>query len=136
VTSTGYPSPTHIRIRASRTWRFLPFENLSCDPSVEYLAEGIAEAVIHALSQLPAVRVMARNAALRFKHANLDPQTIGRKLNVRAVLVGRSGSARISAARPPRLVQVEGHRAWSVSLTYGRSENFATVGCTSRSKSL
>jgi TolB-like protein len=69
---------------------------LSGDPSVEYLAEGIAEAVIHALSQLPAVRVMARNAALRFKHANLDSQTIGRKLNVRAVLVGRSG-------RPPGL---------------------------------
>lgn len=89
VIAAGHPvAHTHPRPRVTDL-AVLPFENLSGDPSVEYLGEGIAEAVIHALSQVPAVRVMARSAAFRFKGASLDPQTIGRKLNVRAVLVGR-----------------------------------------------
>jgi TolB-like protein/Tfp pilus assembly protein PilF len=89
VTATGHPnSYTQLPPRVTDL-AVLPFEDLSGDPSVEYLGEGIAEAVIHALSQLPAVRVMARSAAFRFKGANLDPQAIGRKLNVRAILVGR-----------------------------------------------
>ena len=67
----------------------LPFVNDSKDPNAEYLSDGITESIINSLSQLPNLKVMSRNAAFRFKGANLDPVEAGRNLNVGAVLTGR-----------------------------------------------
>jgi serine/threonine protein kinase/tetratricopeptide (TPR) repeat protein len=67
----------------------LPFVNDSKDPNAEYLSDGITESIINSLSQLPNLKVMSRNAAFRFKGANLDPVDAGRNLNVGAVLTGR-----------------------------------------------
>jgi serine/threonine-protein kinase len=77
----------------------LPFENVGGDPEHEYLSDGIAGSLINILATLPKLRVMARSTAFRYKGRNIDPQTIGRELNVRAVLTGRmmqrGGSLRI-----------------------------------------
>ncbi|HTG86488.1 MAG TPA: serine/threonine-protein kinase, partial [Pyrinomonadaceae bacterium] len=51
----------------------LPFINDTKDPNAEYLSDGITESIINSLSQLPNLRVMSRNAAFRFKSANMDP---------------------------------------------------------------
>ncbi|HET6892739.1 MAG TPA: protein kinase [Pyrinomonadaceae bacterium] len=67
----------------------LPFVNDSNDPSVEYLSDGITESIINSLSQLPNLRVMSRPAVFRFKGRSVDPQEVGRSLNVKAVLIGR-----------------------------------------------
>jgi serine/threonine protein kinase/tetratricopeptide (TPR) repeat protein len=67
----------------------LPFVNDSHDPNVDYLSDGITESIINSLSQLPELKVMSRNAAFRFKGANIDPLDAGRNLNVGAVLIGR-----------------------------------------------
>jgi len=67
----------------------LPFINDTKDPNAEYLSDGITESIINSLSQLPNLRVMSRNAAFRFKSANMDPVEAGRNLNVGAVLTGR-----------------------------------------------
>ena len=67
----------------------LPFVNDSHDPNVDYLSDGITESIINSLSQLPELKVMSRNAAFRFKGANVDPVDAGRNLNVGAVLTGR-----------------------------------------------
>src|SRR5688572_3772936 len=67
----------------------LPFVNDSKDPNAEYLSDGLTESIINSLSQLPNLRVMSRNAAFRFKAANVDPVEAGRSLNVGAVLTGR-----------------------------------------------
>jgi serine/threonine protein kinase/tetratricopeptide (TPR) repeat protein len=67
----------------------LPFVNDSNDPNVEYLSDGITESIINSLSQIPNLRVMSRPAVFRFKGRNVDPQEVGRSLNVRAVLMGR-----------------------------------------------
>ena len=112
VTTSG-PLLTHTQPHPRVTdLAVLPFENLSGDPSADYLGEGIAEAVINALSQLPAVRVMARSTAFRFRSAGLDPQTIGRKLNVRAVLIGRVWQGGDSLAVGAELVDV--HNGWQL----------------------
>jgi eukaryotic-like serine/threonine-protein kinase len=65
----------------------LPFTT-SGDPNTEYLSDGITEGVIHSLSQLPKLRVMARTTVFHFKGRDADPQKVGRDLNVRAVLIG------------------------------------------------
>lgn len=67
----------------------LPFVNASSDPDTEYLNDGIAETLIAQLSQIPRLKVMARSTVFRYKGGNVDPQKVGRDLNVRAVLTGR-----------------------------------------------
>lgn len=67
----------------------LPFHNAGGDPEMEYLSDGITEGIIHSLSQLPEVRVMARSTVFRYKGQDVDPQTVGRDLNIRAVVTGR-----------------------------------------------
>src|SRR6266852_3520547 len=79
----------------------LPFENASGDPDHEYLSDGITGSLINILAMLPKLRVMARSTVFRYKGQEIDPQAIGRELNVRAVLTGRmmqsGGSLRIGA---------------------------------------
>lgn len=67
----------------------LPFVNASADPNIEYLTDGITEAVINSLSQLPNITVMSRSSVFRFKGRDTDPQAAGRELRVRAVLATR-----------------------------------------------
>jgi serine/threonine protein kinase/tetratricopeptide (TPR) repeat protein len=66
----------------------LPFVNMSGDPNTEYLSDGISEGVMHSLSQLPQLRVMARTSSFRYRGIDVDPRKVGRDLNVRAVLTG------------------------------------------------
>src|SRR5712692_3939060 len=50
----------------------LPFVNVAGDPSLEYLADGIAETLINNLSQLAQLKVMSRNSAFRYKGREAD----------------------------------------------------------------
>src|SRR5712692_10325495 len=67
----------------------LPLANVSANPDAEYLSDGITESIINSLSQLPQLRVMARSTVFRYKGKEIDPQEVGQRLGVRAVLVGR-----------------------------------------------
>jgi TolB-like protein len=67
----------------------LPFENASNEPNREYLSEGISEALINSLSELPQLRVIARPMAFRYKSKDVDPRQVGRELGVAAVLTGK-----------------------------------------------
>src|SRR6516165_263200 len=67
----------------------LPFENTSRDSEHEYLSDGIAGSLINILATVPKIRVMAQSTVLRYKGRGMDPQTLGRELNVHAVLTGR-----------------------------------------------
>jgi len=68
----------------------MPFVNINGDPNSEYLSEGISDNIIDRLSHLPNLKkVIALNSVLRYKGKQTDPQTVGRELNVRAVLMGR-----------------------------------------------
>ena len=67
----------------------LPLGNDTNDPGTEYLSDGITEGIINQLSQLPKLKVMARSTAFRYKNRDVDAQSVGRELRVRAVLTGR-----------------------------------------------
>ena len=74
----------------------LPFENTNGDADNEYLSEGITGSLINILATIPKLRVIAQSTVFRYKGREIDPQAIGRELNVRAVLTGRmmqSGSS-------------------------------------------
>jgi TolB-like protein/Flp pilus assembly protein TadD len=67
----------------------LPFVNQSGDPEMEYLSDGITDALINSLTQLRKVRVVPRGLVFRYKGREVDPQRLGSELNVRAILTGR-----------------------------------------------
>jgi serine/threonine-protein kinase len=67
----------------------LPLVNVNNDPNTEYLSDGISEALINSLTELQQLRVTARSTAFHYKGKDIDPQQVGRELNVRAVLMGR-----------------------------------------------
>jgi serine/threonine protein kinase len=67
----------------------LPFVNLSGDPEMEYLSDGITDTLINSLSQLRKLRVVPRSLTFRYKGQEIDPLRMGSELNARAVLTGR-----------------------------------------------
>jgi len=79
-------SPTTTQIESIAV---LPFKNESVNSDTEYLSDGISEALINSLTELRQLRVIARSTAFRYKGREVDPQRVGRDLNVRAVLTGR-----------------------------------------------
>ena len=67
----------------------LPFANAGADPNVEYLADGVTDAIISSLSRVPELRVMARSTVFSYKGKETIAQKVGQELNVDAVLTGR-----------------------------------------------
>jgi eukaryotic-like serine/threonine-protein kinase len=91
----------------------LPLVNASSDPNAEYLSDGITESIINNLSQLPRLRVMARSTVFRYKGREVDPQDVGRELNVHAVVTGRVLQHRNSLLISAELVRVaDGSQLW------------------------
>src|SRR5262245_15000599 len=67
----------------------MPFVNESGNADVEYLSDGMTETLISSLSQLPNLNVKARSTVFRYKGKTTDAKSIGKELNVQAVLNGR-----------------------------------------------
>src|SRR6185503_14580101 len=68
----------------------LPLANQSGDPDLEYLSDGVTEALINNMSRVVKLRVMARSTVFRYQGREItDPQQVGVELGVRAVLIGR-----------------------------------------------
>jgi TolB-like protein/DNA-binding winged helix-turn-helix (wHTH) protein len=66
----------------------MPFKNESGNPDVEYLSDGVTESLINSLSQLPQLKVIARNSSFQYKGKDVNPQDISRELGVHAILLG------------------------------------------------
>jgi adenylate cyclase len=66
----------------------LAFDNLSGDPEQDYLADGISENIITALSYIPEMFVIARNSSFTYKGKPVKVQQISEELGVRYVLEG------------------------------------------------
>src|SRR6516225_5447313 len=70
----------------------LPFRNLTGDSAHHFVAEGLVEDLIEALSRVPNFFVISRLSTLAFRDQDRHPREIGNVLGVRYVL---SGSMRI-----------------------------------------
>lgn len=67
----------------------MPFVNEGGQAELEYLSDGMTDTLISSLSQLPNLSVKARSSVFRYKGKETNPQTIGKELNVQAILNGR-----------------------------------------------
>jgi TolB-like protein len=79
----------------------LPLENLSHDPSQDYFADGMTEALITDLAKVGGLRVISRSSVMRYKGTRKTVPEIARELKVMAVLGGSvqqsGGRVRITA---------------------------------------
>ena len=66
----------------------LPFTNMSGDPEQEYFADGIADEIITALSNVPNLFIVARNSTFTYKGKAVDVKQVGREQGVHYVLEG------------------------------------------------
>jgi len=67
----------------------MPFVNEGGNADLEYLSDGMTETLIKSLSNLPNLNVKPRSSVFRYKGKDTDLQTIGKELNVQAILNGR-----------------------------------------------
>jgi adenylate cyclase len=111
------PSPTSpqpLPLPDKPSIAVLPFTNMSGDPEQEFVADGIAEDIITALSRYSSLFVIARNSSFTYKGRAVDVTIVGRELGVRYVLEGsvRRASNRIRVTA--QLVEAEtGKHVWA-----------------------
>lgn len=74
----------------------LPFRDLSDETGRDYVAKGLVEDLVEALSRVPSLFVISRLSAAAFGSEDRSPQEIGEALGVRYIL---SGSVRAVRAR-------------------------------------
>ena len=106
--------PIHQELPDKPSIAVLPFANMSNEPEQEYFADGIAEDIITALSQINQWFVIARNSSFAYKGRHVDIREIARELGVRYVL---EGSVRKSGNRlriTGQLIEAEsGSHLWA-----------------------
>jgi TolB-like protein/DNA-binding winged helix-turn-helix (wHTH) protein/Tfp pilus assembly protein PilF len=114
-------APTHEPIQAIapvpiRSIAVLPLDNLTGDPSQQYFADGMTDALINSLAQIESLRVISRTSAMHYQGSRKTLPEIAQELEVDAVIEGsvaRSGNrVRIDA----QLIQAPSDRhLWSKS---------------------
>ena len=78
------------------TTAVLPFANLSPNPDNIYFSDGLTEELIHALTKVPGLRVVAWNTAAQMRDRSEDLTAIRQQLKAGTVL---TGSVRIAGSR-------------------------------------
>src|SRR6266496_2658471 len=89
VVAAGYVYISRRNSGAISSIAVMPFVNEGGNADVEYLSDGMTETLISSLSQLPKLNVKARSSVFRYKGKDTNAWTIGRELNVQAILMGR-----------------------------------------------
>jgi TolB-like protein len=112
-----------------RSVAVLPFVNGGADRNIEYLADGVTDGVINSLSRVPELRVMARSTVFNYKGREMNAQTVGKELNVDAVLMGRIAQRGETLTIQTDLVRVaDGSELWGEQYSRKVSDLVAVQG--------
>jgi serine/threonine protein kinase len=87
VPSLSRPPSTASQRTRNESLAVLPYVSGTLDAEIEYLIYGLSEGIVNALSPLRKLRVIAQATTARYAGTEIDPQQVGRELNV-ATLVG------------------------------------------------
>ncbi len=104
----------------------LPFSNLSGDPTQDYIADGISENVISALSKISEMFVIASNSTFTYKGKPVKVQQVGEELGVRYVLEGSAQKIGNRVRITAQLIDATtGHHLWSEKYDRDMKDLFA-----------
>ena len=96
----------------------MPFVNESGNAEIDYLSDGMTETLISSLTQVPNLNVKARSSVFRYKGKETDAKTLGKELNVQAILNGRVAQRGDQLTLSLELVDVQTENAiWSQQYT-------------------
>lgn len=104
----------------------LPFMDLSPNADQRYFCDGIAEAILNALTTIPELSVVARSSSFQFAGHAGDVREIGRALHANAILEGSlrksDGHIRVTA----QLVKTsDGYHLWAKNFDAELKDLFA-----------
>jgi TolB-like protein/predicted Ser/Thr protein kinase len=120
---------TYLRIGSAphiKSIAVLPFVTATDDVKNDDLSDGITQAVIDTVSQVPDVRVMSRASVFRFKNKDIDPQEVGRELKVEAVLTGSIAQRGDHLVLSTELVKVDdGSHLWGKQYECSQADKLA-----------
>ena len=122
----GYMTWRHFRATArARSEKImlavLPFENLTGDPTKDYLADGLTEETISELGRLKPEQlgVIARTSVMGYKHKDTRLDQIGRDLSVQYVLENSLRESGNHIRLTSQLIQVKDQtHLWSSDYDY------------------
>jgi len=84
-----------------RSVAVLPMQNFSGNSGEDYFADGMTEALIADLAQIPSLRVISRTSSMSYKQAQRPLREIAGELGVRWIVEGsvvlREGRVRVTA---------------------------------------
>src|SRR5215469_920315 len=87
VSANGHPHSKHGS--AIDSIAVFPLYTSLPDPDLEYLAVGIPGSIIHSLSHIPGLRVIAWNSMTYGQDRDDNPLAIGRSVGAKVILIGR-----------------------------------------------
>jgi len=92
----------------------LPFSNMSSDPDLEYLADGLIDNIITSLSRTSGMEVIAQNSAFTYKGKSVNIKQVGSDLGVQYVMEGSIQKAGDRIRINAQLIDAEsGHHLWA-----------------------
>ena len=116
VEKMAYPLPDKPSIAV------LPFDNLSGSPEDEFIADGISESIMTALSKTPSMFVIARNSTFTYKGKPTKVQKIAEDLGVQYVLEGSLQKSKDQLRINVQLIDaINGNHLWAEK--YDRNMN-------------
>ena len=92
----------------------LPFTDMSEEQDQGYFCEGVAEAILNALTRVKNLQVASRTSSFRFKNSSTDIRDIGKQLSVGTVLEGSVQKSKDRLRITAQLINVkDGYHLWS-----------------------
>ncbi|MGD8687021.1 MAG: tetratricopeptide repeat protein [Syntrophobacterales bacterium] len=122
----GLPEEPPLALPDKPSIAVLAFDNMSADPEQEYLADGISEHIIFALSKISKLFVIARHSSFTYKGKPVKVQQVSRELGVRYVLEGSVQRAGDRLRVTAQLIDATtGGHLWSESYVQELKDIFA-----------
>jgi TolB-like protein/class 3 adenylate cyclase/Tfp pilus assembly protein PilF len=116
----AYPLPDKPSIAV------LPFTNMSEDPTVDYLSDGLTEEIITALSKVPKLFVISRNSTFTYKGKPIKSQQAAEELGVRYILEGSVRKEENRVRITAQLIDaIKGYHLWAERYDGEMKDTFA-----------
>ncbi|MFN3620835.1 MAG: winged helix-turn-helix domain-containing protein [Sphingorhabdus sp.] len=120
---------SYADLQSYRSIAVLAFINMTGNPAMDYLGEGISEELINSLSRTTGLKVSSRTSSFAFQHRNVDAREICEKLGVNALV---EGSVRIAGGRARVTAQLidgdNGTHVWSQNFDHEFADLFDLQG--------
>lgn len=111
--------------RRANSIAVLPFKNLDIRAETGFFSDGVTEEILHRLSTLGALHVLASNSSFGFRDSDLPPAEITDSLGVSFLLDGSVRRDENNVRVTARLLDSSGYQVWSETFDRQLTEIFA-----------